>query len=73
MDLGVYIGVTENLSRRVEEHNRGYSKATKPRRPLELIYHEKYNKKEEAYKREFYLKSPKGYKEKLRIIKDING
>lgn len=64
-----YIGYTLNLERRVIEHNKGSTKSTKPFAPWRLIYYESFDDKSEAYKREWYLKHPKGYKEKLRIIK----
>lgn len=68
-----YIGVTENIIRRLEQHNSGNSKSTKPYRPWIMVYSEKYLNKKEAFKREFYLKHPKGYKDKLRIIKESSG
>ncbi len=39
-----YIGFTDNLERRISEHNYGKVKSTKNRRPLELIYFEEYIK-----------------------------
>lgn len=66
-----YIGVTKNLYRRLKQHNNGVSSSTKPYRPWRLIYKEVYLNKDAAYKREFYLKTPKGYLEKKKIL-DIN-
>jgi putative endonuclease len=63
-----YIGITNNFKRRFSEHQRGKDWATKFRRPWKLIYFEKYNNKNSACKREFFLKSPKGYLEKRKII-----
>ena len=64
-----YIGVTEDLVTRLKKHNNGSSRSTAPYRPWKLIYSEEYSDKSEAYKREYYLKRPKGYLEKLEIIK----
>ena len=55
-----YIGWTSDLKRRVEEHNKGLSFATKPRRPLKLIYYEACLNKEDAKQREKYLKTTVG-------------
>ncbi len=65
-----YIGVTSNLKERLKRHNRGWSKATKPFAPWKIIYTEEYTDKHEAYKREYYLKSPSGYLEAKRIKSD---
>jgi putative endonuclease len=52
-----YIGFTDNLDRRISEHNAGLVKSTRNRRPLELVYFEKFGKKSEAMKREKYFKT----------------
>jgi putative endonuclease len=56
VDNGLYIGYTENLKRRFEEHNSGLSKSTKLRAPFEMIYCEAYKSKTDAIKRERNLK-----------------
>lgn len=63
-----YIGYTIDLARREIEHNKGNTKSTKPWVPWKMIYYEVYKNKNDAYKREWHLKHPKGYKEKLEII-----
>ncbi|MCL4377576.1 MAG: GIY-YIG nuclease family protein [Actinobacteria bacterium] len=55
-----YIGFTDNLERRLTEHNSGKVKSTKNRKPLELIYHEEYTDKFEAMNREKFFKSGRG-------------
>ena len=55
-DNKLYIGSTGNLERRLFEHTQGLVKSTKNRRPLELIYKEIFNTKEEAQNRERYFK-----------------
>ncbi len=66
-----YIGVTQDLNQRIAQHNKGLSKATKPYAPFEIIHTEIFIDKKEAYKREFFLKSPKGYKDKLAILRGL--
>ncbi|WP_317048349.1 GIY-YIG nuclease family protein [Candidatus Ulvibacter alkanivorans] len=33
----IYVGLTNNLNRRIAQHNSGYEKTTKPYRPFSLI------------------------------------
>ncbi len=55
-----YIGITENIERRLDEHQRGHVKSTRNRRPLELIYQEKFCNKQDAALRERFFKMGKG-------------
>ena len=55
-----YIGQTNNIDKRLAEHNSGLSKSTKNIRPLVLDYSEEYATRSEAMKRERFLKSGKG-------------
>lgn len=55
-----YIGSTADFTKRLEYHNRGSNKSTKPHRPYMLIYLEKCSNKTEALKRERQLKAFKG-------------
>lgn len=55
-DNRLYIGSTNDLRRRIEEHNSGKSVSTKFRRPLELIYYEAYRSEQDARRREKNLK-----------------
>ena len=59
-DKKFYVGFTEDLKLRFEQHNRGYVESTKNRRPLELIYYEACLDREDAIRREKYLKSSYG-------------
>ncbi len=52
-----YTGYTANLEQRLYEHERGMVKSTRNRRPLKLIHKENYDNKQEAQKRESFLKS----------------
>ncbi|MBI3627409.1 MAG: GIY-YIG nuclease family protein [Candidatus Sungbacteria bacterium] len=55
-----YIGYTPNLRKRVEEHKRGYSVATKFRLPFELVYYAACLNQDDAKRREHYLKGTQG-------------
>ncbi|MFA6390235.1 MAG: GIY-YIG nuclease family protein [Patescibacteria group bacterium] len=66
-----YTGVTEDLVKRLENHNKGGTKSSKPFRPWKIVYKESFIDKNEAYRREFYLKSPKGYLEKKSILSKL--
>jgi len=48
------------LKSRFDEHNSGSVKSTKDRRPLELVYSEACISKEDALRREKYLKTTYG-------------
>ena len=60
LDQGLYIGYTDNLKRRLSEHNSGSALATAPRKPWKLIYYEAYCLKDDALGRERFLKSGSG-------------
>ena len=56
-DNSLYTGWTNDIDKRLKAHNDGKgAKYTKSRRPVELIYDEKYETKEEAMKREYAIK-----------------
>jgi putative endonuclease len=57
-----YVGITNNLDRRLQEHNSGKHFYTKRHCPWVMIYSEKYDSLDEARKREKYLKSTSGRK-----------
>ena len=59
-DNGFYIGFSTDLKRRLSEHKRGASFATKSRGPWKLIYYEAYTEREDAEGREKFLKSGAG-------------
>ena len=65
-DGKLYIGYTNNLKRRVSEHNEGMNVSTKPRRPLDLLYYGAYVSQADAKKREFNLKNSAGAKTALK-------
>jgi putative endonuclease len=55
-DEKLYIGSTNDLKRRLSEHNNGLNRSTKARRPLKLWYYEAYINKQDAITREYNLK-----------------
>ena len=55
-DKNLYIGYTNDLKRRLFEHNTNRSKSTKFRTPFELIYYEAYASEKDAKDREYKLK-----------------
>lgn len=58
----MYVGFTEDLRRRYSEHLEGKVWTTRRMLPLRLIFYEAFLNKEDAIKREKYLKSTKGKK-----------
>jgi putative endonuclease len=59
-DGWLYIGMSSDVEKRVEQHNRGYNRSTRSRTPFELFHVEQCRSREEARKREKFLKSGKG-------------
>ncbi|TSC54834.1 MAG: putative endonuclease [Parcubacteria group bacterium LiPW_30] len=68
-DEKLYVGCTENLERRIKDHNQGKVIATVKRRPFEIIYSEKLDDKSEAFNRERFLKSLWSARFKQKILK----
>ena len=64
-----YVGVSNDVKRRLKEHNNGLSKFTAPYKPYELKRVEKFVKIEDAYKREIFIKKKKSKKIIELIIK----
>ncbi|PIR74988.1 MAG: hypothetical protein CO030_03140 [Candidatus Magasanikbacteria bacterium CG_4_9_14_0_2_um_filter_42_11] len=64
-----YVGITlvARKEERLAEHNRGQTKSTSRFVPWVCIYSETYKTKSEAQKREQYLKSIKGFRERKSI------
>jgi len=55
-----YIGFTTNIRKRLEEHQKGKSFATKSRLPMKCIYIEACTNRNDAERREKYLKTTRG-------------
>ena len=72
LDKEFYVGRTADLKRRYSEHSTGSVESTRHRLPMKLLCYEAYNTKEEAARREEYLKSSDGRKDiKKRIIESL--
>ena len=69
-DHEFYIGSTNDLKRRIKEHQYGKNISTAKRLPLELIYFEGHKSKEDAIRRETYLKTTKGRTMLRQILKE---
>jgi putative endonuclease len=55
----IYVGLTDNIERRLSEHNMGKNKTTKPYSPFAVIYFEECSSRIEARIKEKYLKKRK--------------
>ena len=55
-----YYGHTQNLEQRLKQHNSGKTRSTKAYKPWEVHYHETFETKSEAYRREMFFKSIDG-------------
>ena len=68
-DETLYTGWTNDIEKRLEAHNAGKgAKYTRSRRPVELVYLEQFETKEEAMRREWEIKRM-SRKEKEALIK----
>lgn len=69
-DDTLYCGWTTDLEKRLDAHNNGSgAKYTRSRRPVELVYFEEYDSKEEAMSREWKIKQM-SRKQKMELIKN---
>ena len=66
-----YIGSTNDLVRRIQEHNRGHTKSTRNKGLWKLIYNEEFETSIEAKRRELKIKSYKGGNEFKKMIADV--
>ncbi len=67
-----YVGLTDNLERRLYQHNHKAGRSTRPYAPYTLIYTESFEDRTSARKREKYLKSTAG-KNHLRKVLSKTG
>jgi putative endonuclease len=56
-DNKFYVGFTDDLEKRIQEHQKGTVTSTANRRPLRLIYYEACLNEKDALKREKYFKT----------------
>ena len=69
-DDSLYIGYAHNLKERIEKHNRGLVTSTKNKTPWKCIYFEACLNKEDAKRREKYLKTNQGSRLLKRRLKE---
>lgn len=69
-DGNLYTGYTKDLKKRLDQHNGlvlGGARYTRARRPVSLVYTEKYPSKREAMQREYQIKEL-SHAEKMELI-----
>lgn len=74
-----YVGITNNLQKRIAEHNNGLNFSTKPYIPWTIVYFEAHSNENDAKRREKYLKTSHGklatrrmLREKLTELKNLS-
>lgn len=59
-DGGYYTGSTDDIVKRLRQHNEGLNTSTRHRRPLEVVFKKEFETREEALRFERLLKRQKG-------------
>ncbi len=69
-DETLYTGIATDLERRIDEHNHSDkgAKYTRARRPVTLVYHETFEDRSTASKREYEIKKRMSRTEKLEMV-----
>jgi len=71
-DNSLYTGITTDLNRRVAQHNNGEgAKSLRGKRPVKLVYYERFKSQKDAAKREKAIKNWKR-ENKLKLINKWN-
>ncbi len=66
-----YVGCAENINVRLKKHNNGSVPSTRNGRPWALIFFEGYRNKNDAFRREKYLKTSQGARLLKRMLKEF--
>ena len=66
-DGELYIGCTNNLNKRIKEHNEGLVFSTKLKKPYKIIHYEAFLNKKDAFIREKWLKTGWG-KNQIKVM-----
>lgn len=66
----LYKGLTNDLKRRLAEHNSGHSEFTSNNGPWKLLYYECFSNKKDAAEEEAFLKSGKGRERLSYVLKN---
>ena len=61
-----YVGYTNNLTKRIDQHNTGKGAKFTRGRKWVLIYREKFKSKKEAISREYYIKKNRSIRNKIK-------
>ena len=61
-----YVGYTNNLSKRLEKHNKGRGAKSTKGRMWKVLYTEKYLTKGEAISREYYIKKNRKFRNQIK-------
>ena len=69
-DYKTYVGYTHDLNERFKQHNSGKVKATKYRRPLELLMTENFETSKEAKQKEIWWKSGVGRRKLKKLFEE---
>ena len=67
-----YTGVTQDLDKRIKEHQSGFSPHTKRYKIVELVHSESFGKRSQAEERELQIKGWSREKKKALINGDLN-
>ena len=67
----IYVGLTNDVNRRFDEHNRGYNKTTKPYKPFFLFHTEAFPSRTLARNREKELKSSRGKRFLYKLLDEM--
>ncbi len=68
LDQSYYIGQTQDLEKRLNQHNNGLSKYTKRKMPWKLVYFEEFENRSDAMRRESFLKRQRNREFYKRLI-----
>ena len=68
-DKRTYVGYSDDVARRLTQHNAGQVTATKHRRPLHIFHLEEFHTMKEAKVRELWWKSGSGRNELKKLFK----
>jgi putative endonuclease len=72
-DKRFYTGLTNNVEKRILQHNNGVVRSTKSRRPFVLIHTESFATRKEAAAREKFLKSGVGRSQLIQLLQQYAG
>jgi putative endonuclease len=68
----IYVGMTSDPERRIDDHNKGYNKTTKAYSPFKTILFEEHETRIVARKREKYLKSGIGKEYLKELLRNMD-